>query len=195
MKLNFPTILTLSRILVIPVFIAIYYLPESWATFSNVTCTSLFVLAAITDWFDGYIARKYNLMSRFGAFLDPVADKLMVAVVLILLIDRNPTSYPGIFLAIPAVIIVGREITISALREWMAEVGEQGKVAVSYIGKVKTTVQLVALPFMIHREPLWGIIPVAEIGFYLLYIAAILTLWSMIVYLKGAWPTLTSSED
>jgi CDP-diacylglycerol--glycerol-3-phosphate 3-phosphatidyltransferase len=187
MKLNIPTILTLSRIAVIPVFILIYYLPVPW---SNVVCTMLFVLAAITDWLDGYIARRYQLSSRFGAFLDPVADKLMVAVVLILLVDRNPTMLPDLFVAIPAIIIVGREITISALREWMAELGEGGLVSVSYIGKVKTTAQLIALPFMIHREPLWGFIPVAEIGIFLLYVAAILTLWSMVSYIRGAWPIL-----
>ena len=187
MKFNIPILLTLSRIAVIPVFILIYYLPVSW---SSEVCTWLFVAAAITDWLDGYIARKYKLDSRFGAFLDPVADKLMVAVVLILLVDRNPTDWPGILLAIPAIIIVGREITISALREWMAELGEGGKVSVSYIGKVKTAAQLVALPFMIHREPLWDVIPVAEIGLILLYVAAVLTLWSMFIYLKGAWPVM-----
>jgi len=192
MKLNAPTLLTLSRIAVIPVFIVIYYLPVDW---SNVVCTILFVIAAITDWLDGYIARRYELSSRFGAFLDPVADKLMVAVVLILLVDRNPTELPGLFLAIPAIIIIGREITISALREWMAELGESGVVSVSYIGKVKTTAQLIALPFMIHREPLWGMLPVAEIGLFLLYVAAFLTLWSMLNYLRGAWPILRENTE
>jgi len=192
MKLNAPTLLTLSRIAVIPVFIVIYYLPVDW---SNVVCTTLFVIAAITDWLDGYIARRYELSSRFGAFLDPVADKLMVAVVLILLVDRNPTELPGLFLAIPAIIIIGREITISALREWMAELGEGGLVSVSYIGKVKTTAQLIALPFMIHREPLWGMLPVAEIGLFLLYVAAFLTLWSMVIYLRGAWPILRENTE
>lgn len=191
MKLNFPTILTLSRIAVIPVFIVIYYLPVDW---SNVVSTALFILAAVTDWFDGYIARKYQMASRFGAFLDPVADKLMVAVVLILLVDRNPTHLPDFLLAIPAVIIVGREITISALREWMAELGERAKVSVSYIGKVKTAAQLFALPFMIHRDPLWGV-PVAEIGLLLLYVAAGLTLWSMILYIKGAWPIMKDNIE
>jgi len=192
MKLNLPTTLTLSRIGVIPIFIVIYYMPVTW---SNEVCTWLFVLAAITDWLDGYIARKYQLQSRFGAFLDPVADKLMVAVVLILLVARNPVDLPSIFLAIPAIIIIGREITISALREWMAELGESAKVSVSYIGKVKTAAQLVALPFMIHREPLWDVIPVAEIGLFLLYVAAILTIWSMIIYLRGAWPVMRENSD
>ncbi len=192
MKINVPTALTLSRIAVIPVFIVIFYLPVRWA---NDVCTWLFVAAAITDWLDGYIARKYSLTSRFGAFLDPVADKLMVTVALILLVSRNPTEYPAIFLAIPAAIIIGREITISALREWMAEVGESAKVAVSYIGKIKTAAQLVAIPMMIFKEPLFGIFPVVDIGLVLLYAASILTLWSMLIYLRGAWPTLSSSAS
>lgn len=187
MRLNLPILLTLSRIAVIPVFVIVYYLPVDW---SNLVCTWLFIIAAITDWADGHIARRYGLTSRFGAFLDPVADKLMVAVVLILLVDRNPTGFGAIWLAIPAVIIVGREITISALREWMAEVGQQAKVAVSFIGKIKTVAQLVALPFMIYREDLFGVIPVVQIGFVLLYVAAILTIWSMALYVRGAWPTL-----
>lgn len=189
---NIPTILTLSRIAFIPIFVLVYYLPVAW---SNVVCTWLFILAALTDWLDGYLARRWGLTSRFGAFLDPVADKLMVAVVLILLVDRNPTGYGVVWLALPAVIIVGREITISALREWMAEVGEQAKMAVSHIAKVKTTSQLVALPLLIYREPLLGIVPVVEIGFYLLYLAALLTLWSMVVYLRGAWPVLRQSMN
>jgi len=187
MTLNLPIILTLSRIAAIPVFVLVYYLPVSW---SNEVCTWLFVLAALTDWADGHIARRYDLASPFGAFLDPVADKLMVAVVLILLVDRNPTGYGAIWLAIPAAVIVGREITISALREWMAGVGETTKVAVSTIGKIKTTAQLVALPLMIYREDLFGVIPVVEIGFVLLYVAALLTIWSMTLYLRGAWPVL-----
>lgn len=187
MRLNLPILLTLSRIAVIPVFVLVYYLPVEW---SNLVCTWLFIIAAITDWADGHIARRYGLTSRFGAFLDPVADKLMVAVVLILLVDRNPTGFGAIWLAIPAVVIVGREITISALREWMAEVGQQAKVAVSYIGKIKTVAQLVALPFMIYREDLFGVIPVVQIGFVLLYVAAILTIWSMAIYVRDAWPTL-----
>jgi CDP-diacylglycerol--glycerol-3-phosphate 3-phosphatidyltransferase len=192
MKLNLPLVLTLSRIAVIPVFVVVFYLPVGW---SNEVCTWLFVIAAITDWLDGLIARRFGMTSRFGAFLDPVADKLMVAVVLILLVDHNPTPYPDVLVAIPAAVIVGREITISALREWMAEVGAQAKVAVSFIGKIKTTAQLVALPMMIYREPLWGGVPMGDIGFYLLYLAAILTLWSMFIYLRGAWPTLRDSAN
>ncbi|HED15860.1 MAG TPA: CDP-diacylglycerol--glycerol-3-phosphate 3-phosphatidyltransferase [Gammaproteobacteria bacterium] len=192
MHLNIPTILTLSRIAIIPFFVLFYYLPIKE---SNLICTVLFVVAGITDWLDGFIARRFNMMSRFGAFLDPVADKLTVAVVLILLVDRNPTPYPDLLMAIPAAIIIGREITISALREWMAEIGEGTKVAVSWVGKVKTAAQLVALPMMIYREPLFGNIPVAEIGFYLLYLSAALTLWSMYTYLKCAWPALKRSAN
>jgi len=192
MKLNTPILLTLSRIFVIPIFILIYYLPVEWSSF---VCTWLFVAAAITDWLDGYLARRFKQGTQFGAFLDPVADKLMVVVVLVLLVDRNPTTLPGIILAIPAVIIVGREITISALREWMAELGESGVVSVSYIGKVKTSAQLIALPFMIHREPLWGFLPVVEIGLFLLYVAALLTLWSMYTYIRGAWPVIKVNAE
>lgn len=192
MKLNLPIMLTLSRIVVIPIFILIFYLDEVW---SREACTALFVLAAFTDWYDGHLARKYGQMTRFGAFLDPVADKLMVAVVLVLLVDENPTGYADGWLALAAVVIIGREITISALREWMAEVGESARVSVSYIGKVKTTAQLVALPFMIYERDLWGIIPVAQIGFWLLYVAAILTIWSMLSYLRGAWPALKKGAE
>ena len=191
MKVNLPTLLTLSRIAIIPVFMIIFYLPVQW---SSEVCTWLFVAAGVTDWLDGLIARRFGMMSRFGAVLDPVADKLMVAVVLILLVDHNPTPYPDFLLAVPAAIIVGREITISALREWMAEVGQQSMVKVSFIGKIKTTAQMIALPFMIYREPLYGV-PVAEVGFYLLYMAAVLTLWSMALYLRGAWPTLKRSAN
>lgn len=189
MKLNFPTILTLSRIAVIPLFTVLFVLG-----FYR-TCTWLFVAAAITDWLDGFLARKYNQTSRFGAFLDPVADKLMVTVVLVLLVfDYEGSFYIKVIIAFSAMIIIGREITVSALREWMAESGEQSKVAVSYIGKVKTVMQLVALSFMIHKTPLLGL-PVAEIGLTLLIGAVILTIWSMVIYLKGAWPSLKKGAE
>lgn len=188
--MNVPTILTLSRIVMIPIFLVVFYLPFPWV---NTFCTVLFVLAAVTDWLDGYLARKYNLTSHFGAFLDPVADKLMVSMVLVLIVDRNPTPYGDFWMAIPAVIIIGRELAISALREWMAKVGEQSRVSVSYIGKVKTAAQLVALPMLIYAKPLFDTVPVALIGFYLLYAAALLTFWSMFVYLRAAWPTLKDS--
>jgi len=188
--LNIPNSLTLLRIALIPVFVLFFYLPVSW---SHLITTAIFGLAAATDWLDGYLARRLGATSAFGAFLDPVADKLMVATALVLLVDRNPTEYHGILMAVPAAIIVGREITISALREWMAELGATRKVAVNYIGKVKTTAQMVALLLLLYREPLLGI-DAAELGFWLLYVAAILTLWSMTVYLMAAWPVLLNGK-
>ncbi|GAB4297382.1 MAG: CDP-diacylglycerol--glycerol-3-phosphate 3-phosphatidyltransferase [Thiohalomonadaceae bacterium] len=188
--LNIPNSLTLLRIALIPVFVLFFYLPVGW---SHLITTAIFALAAVTDWLDGYLARRLGATSAFGAFLDPVADKLMVATALVLLVDRNPTDYHGILMALPAAIIVGREITISALREWMAEVGATRKVAVNYIGKVKTSAQMVALLLLLYREPLYGI-DAAELGFWLLYVAAVLTLWSMTVYLMAAWPVLNGGK-
>ncbi len=187
---NTPNLLTFLRILLIPVFIVAYYLPYAWAA---TLTTALFVLAALTDWLDGYLARRLNQSSAFGAFLDPVADKLMVLAALVLL-----TSDPRIqaqvldarVFAVVVLIIIGREITISALREWMAELGNRSSVAVSIVGKFKTIAQMVAIPFMLYREPLWGI-PVVALGEIMLYGAAALTLWSMAVYLRAAWPILT----
>ena len=186
MKYSIPNILTLIRIGLIPVFVLFFYLPVHW---SHLATTFIFALAAVTDWLDGYLARRLGETSAFGAFLDPVADKLMVATALVMLVDSNPSQFPGFLLAIPAAVIVGREITISALREWMAELGSSGKVAVSYIGKVKTTAQMAALVLLLYKEPVAGI-PVVAIGFILLYVAAVLTLWSMIQYLRAAWPVL-----
>ncbi|MCB1851763.1 MAG: CDP-diacylglycerol--glycerol-3-phosphate 3-phosphatidyltransferase, partial [Gammaproteobacteria bacterium] len=137
-------------------------------------------------WLDGYLARRLNQVSPIGAFLDPVADKLMVATALILLVQADPTPA----LAVPALIIIGREITISALREWMAELGARAQVAVSVIGKIKTAVQIVAIFMLIFRKDIWAL-PIYTIGYVLLYVAAILTLWSMMVYLRAAWPSLT----
>jgi CDP-diacylglycerol--glycerol-3-phosphate 3-phosphatidyltransferase len=179
---NIPNTLTLLRIVLIPVFVLLFYLPVEWARLS---CALVFSVAAITDWLDGYLARRWGQVSPLGAFLDPVADKLMVAVSLLLLVQSEPTPA----LAIPAAVIIGREITISALREWMAELGARAMVAVSLIGKFKTAVQMVAILLLIFSEPLWGI-PIYTVGFVLLYIAAILTLWSMVLYLKAAWPSL-----
>jgi CDP-diacylglycerol--glycerol-3-phosphate 3-phosphatidyltransferase/cardiolipin synthase len=179
---NIPNILTLLRILLIPVFVLLFYLPVEWARLS---CALVFSIAAVTDWFDGYLARRWGQVSPFGAFLDPVADKLMVAVSLLLLVQAEPTPA----LAIPAAVIIGREITISALREWMAELGVREMVAVSMIGKFKTAVQMVAILLLIFAKPLWGI-PIYVIGFVLLYIAAILTLWSMVIYIRAALPSL-----
>ncbi len=181
--LNIPNILTLIRIGLIPVFVIVFYLPWSMA---GKVCALVFALAAITDWLDGFLARKLGQTSPLGAFLDPVADKLMVATALILLVEADPTP----LLAIPAAVIIGREITISALREWMAELGARAQVAVSVIGKIKTAFQMVAILMMIYREDILGL-PIYTIGYVLLYAAALLTLWSMVVYIKGAWPSLT----
>jgi CDP-diacylglycerol--glycerol-3-phosphate 3-phosphatidyltransferase len=191
MRFNIPNLLTLLRIALIPVFVVCYYLlPGHWA---NLVTTAIFGLAAVTDWLDGYLARRLKETSAFGAFLDPVADKLMVSTALVMLVDSNPTDFSGVLLAIPAAVIVGREITISALREWMAEVGARAAVAVSLVGKVKTTAQMVALLLLLYREPLLGL-PTADMGLGLLYVAAILTLWSMILYLTAAWPVLSADK-
>ncbi len=186
MKFNIPNILTLLRIALIPVFVLFFYLPLESA---HLISTLIFALAAVTDWFDGYLARKWKETSAFGAFLDPVADKLMVAAALILIVDSNPTPYHGIWLAMPALVIVGREITISALREWMAELGASATVAVSMMGKVKTTAQMGALILLLYQAPI-GPVPTLQLGVVLLYVAAILTLWSMVIYLRAAWPIL-----
>lgn len=184
--LNLPNLLTILRIVLIPVFVVLYYLPFSW---SNIAVAFIFAFAAWTDWLDGYLARRLGLTSAFGAFLDPVADKLMVGVALVLIVDVNPTPFEGFFLAIPAAIIIGREIVISALREWMAELGERAQVAVSVIGKIKTAAQMLALFLLLYRDPI-GDFPTVETGFVFLYIAATLTLWSMVIYLRAAWPAL-----
>jgi len=185
---SLPNILTLLRIGLIPFFVLFFYLDVENA---NLITAVLFALAGFTDWLDGYLARRLNVTSAFGAFLDPVADKLMVATALILIVNNNPTEYSGIWIALPAVVIVGREITISALREWMAEVGASAKVAVSMLGKVKTSAQMLSLLLLLYREPV-GEFPTAQAGLLLLYIAAVLTLWSMVRYLRAAWPALKS---
>jgi CDP-diacylglycerol--glycerol-3-phosphate 3-phosphatidyltransferase/cardiolipin synthase len=186
MPWTIPNILTLLRIALIPVFVLIYLMPVGW---NHLAATLIFGLAALTDWFDGYLARRLQQTSPFGAFLDPVADKLIVAVALVMLVQTNPHWW----FVIPAVVIVGREIAISALREWMAEIGERAQVAVSVIGKIKTTVQMIALFLLLYRQPL-GPVPTLEIGVVLLYAAAIMTLWSMIIYLRAAWPLLAGSD-
>ncbi len=187
MPITIPNLLTLLRIALIPVFVLVFYLPVSW---SGKICAAIFALAAVTDWLDGYLARRLGQYSPFGAFLDPVADKLMVAIALILLVEADPTPA----LAIPVLIIIGREITISALREWMAELGGRAQVAVTFIGKIKTAAQMVAITMLIYREPLWGH-EIYIIGYVLLYMAAILTLWSMVLYLMAAWPSITADES
>jgi CDP-diacylglycerol--glycerol-3-phosphate 3-phosphatidyltransferase len=192
MKWTIPNILTLIRIILIPVLVIVFYLPVQW---TYQVSAAIFGIAALTDLLDGYLARRWNQTSPFGAFLDPVADKLMVAVALVLLVQDNPAP----LFAIPAAIIIGREIAISALREWMAEIGARTKVAVSIVGKLKTTLQMIAILLLLYKMPL-GVFPTHTVGLVLLYIAAALTLWSMIVYLHAAWPLLSgetenSSED
>ena len=183
-----PTVLTLLRIALVPVLVVFFYLPFHW---SNLACVVVFVFAAVTDWADGFLARRMGQMSRFGAFLDPVADKIMVATALILLVQRQET-FEAVF-AIAAAVIVGREITISALREWMSEVGERALVNVSWVGKMKTVFQMTAIGFLLYHDNI-GAIPVRLIGELLLYTAAALTLWSMWTYLKSAWPVISDSR-
>jgi CDP-diacylglycerol--glycerol-3-phosphate 3-phosphatidyltransferase/cardiolipin synthase len=186
---NVPNSLTLLRILLIPVFIGILYAPDTWLSMheKNLVATGIFALAAITDWLDGYFARILNQSSAFGAFLDPVADKLMVAAALVMLIELGRVG------AFVTFIIIGREIAISALREWMAGIGERGSVAVAYIGKVKTAVQMIAILFLLYHDSLdlgTGEINIQFIGRVLIVIAANLTLLSMAYYLKAAWPSM-----
>lgn len=187
MKLTFPTILTLLRIALVPVLVVLFYIPYHW---SNLATVIVFVLAAVTDIADGAIARSTGQTSRFGAFLDPVADKIMVSTALVLLVQRQE-SYQALF-AIAAAVIIGREITISALREWMSAIGESSRVSVSWVGKIKTIFQMTAIGFLLYHDDL-GWIPVALIGELLLYTAAALTLWSMWAYLKAAWPAMSLS--
>ncbi|MGH8320699.1 MAG: CDP-diacylglycerol--glycerol-3-phosphate 3-phosphatidyltransferase [Gammaproteobacteria bacterium] len=183
MKLNLPNDLTLLRIALIPVFVVIYYLPFVWAPPAS---AAIFALAAVTDWFDGWLARRWHETSSFGEFLDPVADKLMVVVALVLILQADPR----VAMAIPVMIIIGREITISALREWMAELGARKRVAVSWLGKSKTAAQMLAIVFLLYRYPI-KLVPIYNIGIGLLVIAAALTLWSMSLYLLAAWPALS----
>jgi len=189
MHWNAPNILTLLRIALIPLFIVAYHVPHPLA---HVLSTGIFILAAVTDWLDGYLARRLQQFSPFGAFLDPVADKLMIAAALILLVS-DPTVLSLVIderlFAFVVLVILGREIAVSALREWMAELGKRSHVAVSVIGKIKTTAQMVAIPFMLWQAPLAGL-PVFQIGELLLYVAAGLTLWSMFIYVQAAWPAL-----
>ncbi len=192
MPFNIPNILTLFRIALIPVFIGIYYLSDATLSlhYKHVLGTFTFWLASITDYFDGYLARKLNQHSAFGAFLDPVADKLMVTAALVVLVYyRQLDPYLHLDAAI-AFIIIGREITISALREWMAKVGESKSTAVSMLGKLKTTFQMLAIMFLLYQERLLGV-DTAWVGAWLIYIAALLTLWSMVYYLMLAWPEMS----
>ena len=187
MSWTIPNVLTLIRIILIPVLVIVFYMPGQW---TYQLSAAIFGLAALTDLLDGYLARRLNQTSPFGAFLDPVADKLMVAVALVLLVQDNPAP----LFAIPAAIIIGREIAISALREWMAEIGARTKVAVSIIGKLKTTLQMIAILLLLYKIPL-GAFPAHTVGLVLLYIAAALTLWSMVVYMHAAWPLLSGKTE
>lgn len=190
MKINIPNLLTWLRILLIPVFVTAFYLSDDTLTphFKNLVATWVFVLAAVTDWLDGYLARRLNQSSAFGAFLDPVADKLMVAAALILLVKLGRAD------AVIAFIIIGREITISALREWMAQLGESKSVAVSMLGKIKTTFQMIAILLLLFHESFLGI-DCQMLGSLLLYLAALLTLWSMGYYLMLASPRLKKHQN
>ena len=186
--LNIPNLLTIARIVLIPIFVAVVYLPPSigvngheGSLLRHAILTGLFVLAAITDWLDGYLARRLNQTSAFGRFLDPVADKLMVAAALVVLVQWQPS----ISMAFAAIVIISREITVSALREWMAELGARTSVAVSTVGKYKTAFQMIAITaFLMNYKPF------EPVAYILLYTAVILTLWSMFIYLKAAWPYL-----
>ena len=185
MRFNLPTALTWMRIVMIPLFVGVYYFPSTWLTLpqQNLVATVIFTVGALTDLLDGYLARKLNQVSAFGAFLDPVADKLMVAAALIVLVDLNRLN------AVIAVIIIGREITISALREWMAYLGAAKSVAVSFIGKIKTVAQMIAIPMLLYHDAIGAFRP-QQWGTGLILLAAALTLWSMFYYLKMAMPTL-----
>ncbi|HQQ62506.1 MAG TPA: CDP-diacylglycerol--glycerol-3-phosphate 3-phosphatidyltransferase [Pseudomonadales bacterium] len=184
--MNLPNLLSLVRILLIPLFVLIFYLPFHGM---HLLCAIVFGLAGITDWLDGYLARKWNQTTRFGAFIDPVADKLMVVVALVLLVER----YHNVWFTLPAAVIIGREIVVSALREWMAELGKRASVAVSYIGKIKTTAQILSLLVLLGSAASWHFL--IAVGVVSLYIAAVLTLWSMMAYLKAAWPDLQKGMD
>ena len=193
MKLTIPTMLTLARIVMIPVLVLVFYLPYKWSNFAS---AAVFALAAFTDWLDGWIARRYDLHSAFGAFLDPVADKLMVAVALFLIVQGHPTPW----MALWAGVIVGREIAVSALREWMAEIGQRATVKVAVIGKIKTMAQMFALLCLLYsvvpgvKPAPWPGDVIFHVGDWMLAAAALLTLWSGVQYLIAAWPALMADE-
>jgi CDP-diacylglycerol--glycerol-3-phosphate 3-phosphatidyltransferase len=191
MRINLPNALTLFRIALLPVMVAVFYMNDVFTGVplraANATAAGVFILASITDWLDGWLARRFNQSSAFGAFLDPVADKLMVAVTLFVLVQSHPTA----LLAITAAVIVGREIAVSALREWMAFVGERARVRVQWIGKVKMVVQIIAIiVLLLERDKDAGLLRLWFVGETLLVIAAILTIWSGLAYLRAAWPVL-----
>ncbi len=184
MPINLPNLITLLRILLIPLIVGVFYLPEAWLSYEgkNIAATAIFIIAAITDWLDGYLARKLNQMSAFGAFFDPVADKLVVVSALIVLLTLGRVDM------VVGLIIIGREIAISALREWMAQLGQAKSVAVAFIGKLKTVLQMVAIPLLLFEDPLFGVVDCHALGTVLIYIAAVLTVVSMLYYLRRALP-------
>ena len=185
MPFNLPIALTWLRILLIPLILLLYYVPHSWLAepWRDTVAAIIFIIAALTDWFDGWLARRWNQTSAFGAFLDPVADKLMVAASLFILLSIGRVD------GVIAFIIIGREITISALREWMAQIGASASVAVSWLGKFKTAAQMVAIPCLLYYQDLYGV-STRWAGLILIVIAAILTVWSMFYYLRKAWPEI-----
>ena len=191
MPFNLPIALTWLRVAAIPLLATIFYLPASWLSMpeKNMLATSLFIFAAVTDWLDGYLARRMKQESAFGQFLDPVADKLIVAAALLVLLNMGRVQ------VWVALVIIGREITISALREWMAQVGASKSVAVHMVGKLKTTAQLVAIPFLLFNGTLFGWLNAALVGTWLIWVAAFLTLWSMFYYLQKALPQLLGKSD
>ena len=183
---NLPNLLTLLRIALIPVFVSVFYMSSE---FSNIAAAGIFAFAAITDWIDGYVARRMGLATPFGEFLDPVADKLIVAVELIMLVEVHET----LLIAIPAMIIIGREIVISALREWMSKVGSPNTVAVSFLGKIKTWAQMIAVVVLLVAEP--GETELVLLGYFAISVAAILTVWTMVGYLMQALPYLNDHSE
>ncbi|MGO4327939.1 CDP-diacylglycerol--glycerol-3-phosphate 3-phosphatidyltransferase [Cupriavidus sp. 2TAF22] len=186
MPLNIPILLTWLRVAMIPLVVGVYYLPEAWLPMhaKNMTAAGFFIVAAVTDWLDGFLARRWNQTSSFGAFLDPVADKLMVAAALLSLLALGRVA------DLIALVIIGREITISALREWMAQIGASKSVAVNFLGKLKTTFQMIAIPLLLFNDSLLGIVDASVLGTWMIYVAAVLTLWSMFYYMKLAWPQI-----
>lgn len=186
MPFNIPILLTWLRVALIPLVVGVFYLPDTWLPplSKGIASSAIFIVAAVTDWFDGFLARRWNETSAFGAFLDPVADKLMVTGALLVLVEFGRVN------AVIAFIIIGREIAISALREWMAQIGASKSVAVSSIGKIKTTAQMIAIPMLLYSDTLFDVIDTRYWGAWLLAIAAVLTVWSMFYYLKKAWPLI-----
>ena len=190
MPFNLPIALTWLRIAMIPLIVALYYVPTSWVPEATRDAVGaiFFIVAALTDWFDGWLARRWNQTSSFGAFLDPVADKLMVCAALLILLNLDRVD------AFIALIIIGREITISALREWMAKIGASSSVAVHWLGKFKTAAQMVAIPCLLYGQPLYGV-PTELVGQGLIVVAAVLTVWSMCYYIKRAWPEIRDRSE